>query len=169
MVGSFTVGKKKYAAVEAEMVDLKKQAAELEEQLLHLVDEDARVFAPLSQAYGLPTGTEEEKARKAEIMEKCLKDAAEVPMGIMRCACQALDMLRQFADKGSKMMISDAGCGAVCCRAALEAASLNVFINTKSMKDRQYAEKLNDEADAMLAKYSQLAQEVYAEVTEQCR
>lgn len=67
------------------------------------------------------------------------------------------------------MMISDAGCGAVCCRAALEAASLNVFINTKSMKDRQYAEELNAQADAMLAKYSSLAQEIYLQVTNQCR
>ena len=59
--------------------------------------------------------------------------------------------------------------GAVCCRAALEAASLNVFINTKSMKDRQYAEELNAQADAMLAKYSSLAQEIYLQVTNQCR
>ena len=169
MVGSLTVGKKKYLDVEAEMISLKQQSAELEKQLLHLVDEDARVFAPLSKAYGLPTTTDEEKAYKAEVMEKCLKDAAEVPMGIMRCACQALDILKQFAEKGSKMMISDAGCGAVCCRAALEAASLNVFINTKSMKDRQYAEELNAQADAMLAKYSSLAQEIYLQVTNQCR
>ena len=62
MVGSFTVGKKKYLDVEAEMISLKQQSAELEKQLLHLVDEDARVFAPLSKAYGLPTTTDEEKA-----------------------------------------------------------------------------------------------------------
>ena len=169
MVGSFTVGKKKYLEVEELMVELKKQSAELEKQLLHLVDEDARVFAPLSKAYGLPTTTEEEKSYKAEVMEQCLKDAASVPMGIMHCACQALDILSQFAAKGSKMMVSDAGCGAVCCRAALEAASLNVFINTKSMKDRQYADKLNAEAEAMLKQYTQLAQKIYDQVTKQCR
>ena len=169
MVGSFTVGKKKYADVEDDILSLKQRSAALEQQLLHLVDEDARVFAPLSKAYGLPSGTDEEKAYKSEVMEKCLKDAADVPMGIMRCAGQALELLCDFADKGSRMMISDAGCGAVCCRAALEAASLNVFINTKSMRDRVYADQLNQQADDMLVKYGALAQEIYQKVAKDCR
>ena len=83
MVGSLTVGKKKYADVEEEMWELKKKADELQKELLHLIERDAEVFEPLSKAYGMPRETEEEKAEKARVMEIVLKDACSVPMEIM--------------------------------------------------------------------------------------
>jgi formiminotetrahydrofolate cyclodeaminase len=70
----------------------------------------------------------------------------------------------EFAAKGSALAISDAGVGVIFCKAALQGASLNVFINTKSMKNREYAEELNAKAEAMLAKYTVLADEVFAQV-----
>ena len=78
MVGSLTVGKKKYADVEEEMWELKKKADELQKELLHLIERDAEVFEPLSKAYGMPRETEEEKAEKARVMEIVLKDACSV-------------------------------------------------------------------------------------------
>ena len=164
MVGSLTVGKKKYADVEKEMWELKGKADALQKELLALIERDAEVFEPLSKAYGMPRETEEEKAEKARVMEIVLKDACSVPMEIMEKCCEALDLIKEFAAKGSALAISDAGVGAVFCKAALQGASLNVYINTKSMKNREYAEELNTKADAMLEKYTKLADEVFESV-----
>lgn len=164
MVGSLTVGKKKYADVEAEMYDLMSKSEAVWRELLALIQKDADVFEPLSKAYGLPKNTDEEKAEKAKIMEGCLKEACSVPMDIMRKCCEAVDIIKTFADKGSTLAISDAGVGVAFCKAALQGASLNVFINTKAMKDRPCAEELNKEAMAMLDKYTVFADEIFAVV-----
>ena len=164
MVASLTVGKKKYADVEEEMQNLRDKAVGLQKELLHLVDRDAEVFEPLSKAYGMPKETEAEKAEKARVMEAALKDACMVPMEIMEKCCEAIDLLAEFAVKGSVLAISDAGVGAVCCKAALQGASLNVYINTKSMADRECAETLNKKCDEMLEKYTRDADAVYESV-----
>ncbi|HIQ96762.1 MAG TPA: cyclodeaminase/cyclohydrolase family protein [Candidatus Limivivens merdigallinarum] len=164
MVGSLTVGKKKYADVEAEMYELKAKADALQKDLLRLIERDAEVFEPLSKAYGMPRETEEEKAEKARVMEIVLKDACSVPMEIMEKCCEAIDIIEVFAEKGSTLAISDAGVGAAFCKAALEGASLNVFINTKSMKNREYAEELNKKADEMLSVYPKKAEEIFQSV-----
>ncbi|MDM8247338.1 cyclodeaminase/cyclohydrolase family protein [Lacrimispora saccharolytica] len=164
MVGSLTVGKKKYAAVEEEMEELKAKADVLQKELLHLVERDAEVFEPLSKAYGMPKETEEEKAEKARVMEAALKEACSVPMEIMEKCCEAIDLLVEFAAKGSVLAISDAGVGAAFCKAALEGASLNVYINTKSMADREYAKSLNKKCDEMLEKYTKIAEDVFESV-----
>ena len=101
MVGSLTVGKKKYADVEEEMYELKGKADALQKELLHLIERDAEVFEPLSKAYGMPRNTEEEKAEKARVMEIVLKDACSVPMEIMERCCEAIDLIEVFAEKGS--------------------------------------------------------------------
>ncbi|MCM1468440.1 MAG: cyclodeaminase/cyclohydrolase family protein [Alistipes sp.] len=169
MVGSLTVGKKKYADVEADIVALKEKADVLQKELLGLVEEDARVFEPLSKAYGMPKETDEEKAEKARVMEAALKDACSVPMEIMRKCCQAVGLIEEFAQKGSVIALSDAGVGAAFCKAALLGASLNVFINTKSMADRAYAESLNEEAERMIEEYSVRADKVFHNVKERLK
>ena len=152
MVGSLTVGKKKYAAVEAD--------------LLALVERDAQVFEPLSKAYGMPKATEEEKAEKARVMAVVLKEACQVPFEIMEKCCQAIDLMDGFAKMGSAIALSDAGVGVAFCKAALLGASLNVFINTKSMADRAYAEEINQKANAMLTAYTARADAIYQSVLE---
>jgi len=164
MVGSLTVGKKKYAAVEDDIKALMEKSLALQADLMTLIDKDAEAFEPLSKAYGLPSGTEEEKAHKAEVMAVVLKDACEVPMEIMRCCCKAIELIEEYAAKGSVIAISDAGVGATLCASALQGASLNVFINTKSMADREAAEAFNAEANAMLDKYVPMANEIFAGV-----
>lgn len=164
MVGSLTVGKKKYADVEEEMWTLKGKCDVLQKDLLTLVERDAEVFEPLSKAYGMPRETEEEKAEKARVMEVVLKDACSVPMEIMEKCCEAIELIQEFAAKGSALAISDAGVAAAFCKAALKGASLNVYINTKSMKNREYAQELNEKADAMLDKYPKMADEIFDSV-----
>ncbi len=169
MVGSLTVGKKKYADVEADIIALKEKATALQADFLRLVEADAEAFEPLAKAYGMPRETEEEKAEKARVMAIVLKDACAVPMEIMEKCCEAIDVIEEFAAKGSALAISDAGVGVVFCKAALLGASLNVFINTKSMADKEYAASLNEKADKMIADYTKKADEIFAAVNARLR
>jgi len=161
MVGSLTVGKKKYADVEADIIAAMEKAEAVRLELLRLIDADAEAFEPLSKAYGIP----KDDPARAETMENALKVACGVPMDIMRTVCRAIDLVAEFGAKGSALAISDAGVGAVCCKAALQGASLNVFINTKAMQDRTLAASIEAEANAMLEKYCALADEIYAKVS----
>lgn len=169
MVGNLTVGKKKYADVEEELRGLMEQVTEIQNRFLQLIDEDAEGFVPLAKAYGLPSGTEEEKAKKAEIMEKCLNDACGVPMEIMENCCRAIDLIEIFAAKGSVLAVSDAGVAAACCRAALKGASLNIYINTKSMKDRKRGDELNQKCDEMIAVYGAKAEKLFESVLQKLK
>ncbi|MCD8217844.1 MAG: cyclodeaminase/cyclohydrolase family protein [Clostridiales bacterium] len=164
MVGSLTVGKKKYADVQEDVLRLKEEAQKLEQEFLHLVERDAEVFEPLSKAYGLPKDTGEQKAHKAQVMEAALKEACTVPMQIMECCCKAIDLVREMETIGTAIAISDAGCAAAYLRAALTSASLNVYINTKSMKDRDYAGKQDQYAAKMLEEYVPICDEVFEKV-----
>jgi len=169
MVGQLTVGKKKYADVEADIKVLIEKAEVLQEELLNLVEKDAEVFEPLIKAYRMPKETEEEKAEKARVIELVLKDAARVPLEIMEKCCQAIELQREFAEKGSSVAISDAGAGVIFAKAALQGASLNVFINTASMTDRACAAELEDKAERMLMEYTVEADEIYASVYNRLR
>lgn len=160
MVGEFTIGKKTYADVEEEMQTLMARAQELREALLLCVEKDAEAFEPLSKAYGLP----KEDPNRDAIMEKCLRDAATVPMEILRLSCEAVKLHRDFVAKGSRLMISDAATGAAICRAAIQGAAMNVRVNTKLMKDREYAEKLDRETEELMQTYTKMADEVFASV-----
>ncbi|MDL2214528.1 cyclodeaminase/cyclohydrolase family protein, partial [Clostridia bacterium OttesenSCG-928-O13] len=164
MVGSLTLGKKKYADVQDDIIALKAMADKLQDDLLALVQRDAEVFEPLSRAYGLPRDTDEEKAEKARVMEAALREACGVPVQIMERCCDAIDLHRSFADKGTAIAISDVGVGVVFCKAALQGASLNVLINTKSMTDREYAEEINQRVNTMLAEYTAKADAIYRDV-----
>lgn len=164
MVGSLTVGKKKYAAVQDDIIALKAKADALQKEFIELVAKDAEAFVPVSKAYGMPTETDEQKAEKARVMEAALDIACGVPMTIMEKCCEAILLHKEFAAKGSALAISDVGCGVVCCKAALMGASLNVFINTKAMADREKAAALNKKAEDMLTTYTAMADEIYADV-----
>ena len=162
MVGSLTVGKKKYADVEADIISLKERSDKLQAEFLRLVDEDAVAFTPLSKAYSIPR----DDPTREKVMEEALRIATSVPMDIMRSCAESIEVIAEFAEKGSTLAISDAGVGAAFARAAIVGASFNVFINTKSMVDREYAEKINDEANGLLEKYVSKAGEIVDKVYE---
>lgn len=161
MVGSLTVGKKKYADVEDEVIELKKSADKLQNELIELAEKDATGFIPLSQAYGLPSGTDEEKKHKQKVMEEALRVACEAPLAMMEKCCEGILLHERMGAIGTAIAISDIGVGVLFCKAALKGASLNVRINTKSMKDREYAEELNSKVQNMIETYSQKADDIY--------
>lgn len=164
MVAHLTVGRKKYAAVQEEMENLIREAETLQREFLELIDQDAEMFLPLSRAYSMPRSTQEEKAARDAVMKEALKDACQVPLKIMEKTCRTLELIRTAADHGSSAAVSDAGDAAVFCKAALQSAALNVFINTKYMKDRDLATEYNDRAFRMLEEGVSAADEIYAGV-----
>ena len=164
MVGNLTVGKKKYAEVEGEIKEYMEQLTQLRTDFLRLADEDAMVFAPLAAAYGLPTETEEQRAYKDAVMEENLQRASLVPLSVMEATLKMIAVLEELEQKGSVMAVSDVGVAVQCARTALAGAVMNVYINTKSMKDRDRADDFNEEAYHMLTSGIARADEIYEKV-----
>jgi formiminotetrahydrofolate cyclodeaminase len=140
--------------VQEGIITLNVKAEALQTDFLTLMRRGAEVFMPLSKAYDMPVDADEHRAEKARVMEAGLKIACDVPLEIMQKCCEAIDMHMHFAKKGAAIAISDVGCGAVCCKAALQAASLNVLINTGAMSDREFAERLNSKTNRLLDIYT---------------
>ena len=157
MVASLTIGKKKYAAVEAEIAALKAKCDTLQQELLDQVHADELGFLPLAKAYTIP----KDDPNRDVVMEEALEQACQTPLKIMTLCSEAIGCMAVFAEKGSRLAVSDAGCGAVLCKAAMQAASLNVFTNTKLMKNRSVADELNAKATAMLEKYCPIADRIF--------
>ena len=150
MVGNLTVGKKKYKDVEEEIRRQMQQAEVLQRELLLFIDKDAEAFEPLSKAYGLPKETKDQLEYRNKVMEEALLKASLVPLQIMETVLEAIAVLEVMAEKGSRIAVSDAGVGVQFCRAALLGASMNVFINTKLMKDREKAAQLNQQCEELM-------------------
>ena len=160
MVGSLTVGKKKYADVEEEIIALKAKCDQLQKDLLDQVEADEINFVPLAKAYGIP----KDDPNRDAVMEEATIIACGAPVKIMDLCGEAMEAIAVFAAKGSRLAVSDAGCAAVCVKAAMQAASLNVFINTKTLKNREVAEELNAKCLGMLDKYGKMADEIFETV-----
>ena len=161
MVGSLTVGKRKYADVEEEMRALNGRAERLRGEFLALIDADAEALRAAEPGLCHTQG----RAGARGVMERALLRAAGPPMEIMRRCAEALELIGEYAAKGSALAVSDAGCAAALCLAAMRAAVLNVLINTKGMADREAAGRLNSEALSLLAEYGGTAEEIYENIT----
>lgn len=149
MVGNLTVGRKKYAAFEGDLQKILTRADSLQKQLLELVEKDAAGFEPLSQAYAIP----KDDPDRGWKLEEATIAACQAPMEMMKTCCEAIELLEEMLVKGSVTLVSDVGCGALCCAAALESASLNIFINTKTLLDRNFAAQMDARADTLLHEY----------------
>ncbi len=160
MVGEFTVGKKKYADAEEELRACMVRAKDLSGKFLNCIERDAEAFEPLSRAYAIP---KDDKNRDI-VMENCLRDAAKVPMEILHLVCEAIKLEERFAVLGSVMIQSDVAVGASILRSSLLGAAVNVKINTKSMKDREYADSVNKEVDALVEEYLPLADSIFEHI-----
>lgn len=161
MVANLTTGKKKYAAYEEDIRRILKDSEKKRKELTALADADAEAFQPLAKAYGLPKTTPEEIAHREEVMKTVLYDASIAPLRIMETVTDVIRLIEEVAEKGSVMAVSDAGAAAVFAQAALKGASLNVFINTKSMKDRETAAALNEQARRMIREGEALTDRIF--------
>ena len=167
MVVHLTLGKKRYAQAEQDMLNYERELKRLQQEFLMLADKDAEVFALLAECYRLPSSTEEEKAYKEKVMEERLVQASYVPLEIMEKAAEMLGILKELAEKGSVMAVSDVGVGVQFVRTAILGAVMNVYINTRSMKDRKRAEELNREAKRLTKEGTDAADRIYEKIVKQ--
>ena len=133
-------------------------------ELLYLVDEDTAAFNKIMDVFGMPKGTEEEKAARAEAMEAATLYATQVPLRTMKAAYRAFDVVRAMAEQGNPNSVSDAGVGALAARSAVMGACLNVKINAAGLKDRAVADALVKEAEEIQAAAQKAEAEILAVV-----
>ncbi len=164
MVGNHSVGKEKYAEYEEDLQRMLLEGDALRRRLMKLVDEDAAAFAPLQKAFALP---KEDNERAAKIAEYSMS-ASEVPFTMMRYICQTINLLEEMEKKGNRGLLSDIGCGALCCKAALESAAMNVFINTKNL-DYALVASMESDVDNMLKEYLPRADKLADKVMKELR
>lgn len=164
MVCALTSGKRRYADVEEDIQRIASRMEALRQRLLALIDADVEAFLPLSRAYGMPRGTQQERAARDTVMEAALVRAAQPPLDIMEVCAEAVALHAELGEKGSALAISDVGVGAALSRAALQGASLNVFTNTRLLRDRQRAAALDARAQALLGEALPEADRVVAAV-----
>ena len=153
MVGNLTSGKKKYAEYQEEIEATIAKCGALVKEFEALGKKDAK-------AYSIP----KEQEGRDEILEAVLKDASTAPYEVVVKANETAKILERLAVIGSRLAISDVGVAAAACDTAAKGAAMNVYINTKSMKDRSYAEDLNRKTDALVDETSEICTRVYAEV-----
>ena len=157
MVCNLTIGKPKYAEVDAEMRALLAEAEALRVTLTDMIKADVNVFDKLMACYALPKISDDEKAFRNTQIQAALKEATDVPLACAKACHKAIALSRVAAELGSLGVISDAGVAVMAAYAGLKSAALNVYINTNSLKDREFAEN-------RLAELSQLTQGIDAEV-----
>lgn len=138
------------------------EGQKLMNKLMHLIDEDTDAFNEIMAAFGLPKGTDEEKAARMEAIQTATRHAAEVPLETVKCSYEVLDLCRAMAQEGNPASVSDAGVGALAARAAVRGAALNVRINAASLADKAVAEALISEATDYEEKAERMEQEILA-------
>ncbi len=161
MVCNLTIGKPKYAEVEADMQALLVESETLRGALVGMIRADVDVFDKLMACYALPKSTEQEKAYRTEQIQRVLKEATTVPLECAKACAKAIKLSRIAAEKGNLGVISDAGVGVMAGYAGLKSAALNVYINAASLKDRAFAEAKLAELQEVMTDIDVEADDVY--------
>ncbi len=164
MVANLTIGKKNYEAVWQDLEAVNAKAVALRAELVRAIDEDVVAFNAVMGAYGLPRATDEEKAKRAAAIQAALKDATIAPLRAVKACFEVIRLSAAAAEKGNLNVISDAGVAVLSANAGLRSAALNVFINAKAIKDRDFAEKQIAEVNALLAQAAATTEAVYQTV-----
>jgi methenyltetrahydrofolate cyclohydrolase len=151
MVCNLTIGKKKYAEVEADMKDILAKAEDLRHRMTGAIQEDVRAFDTVMAAYGMPKETDSEKEARGETIQAALKQATEVPIRCCHLAREVIDLALVASEKGNLNVISDAGVGVLAAYAALRSAALNVYINAKMISDKSFVDAKLSELESLLA------------------
>ena len=136
------------------------QGMAIQEELLHLVDEDTEAFNRIMAAFGMPKGNEEEKRLRSAAIQEATLFAAQVPLQTMKVAMRVFPLCRAMVEKGNPNSVSDAGVGTLAARAAVLGAGMNVKINASSLKDKAKATELIAEADRLIAQANSLEEEI---------
>ncbi len=164
MVARLTIGKKKYAAVDAQMKDIAAQADELRARLTAAIDEDSAAFTEVMDAFRLPKETPEEQAARAQAVQLATQHATRVPLHTAQLCLQTLDLLQVVAASGNVNAASDAASGAFMARAAIDAAGMNVRINAASLDDKALAHQYAAEWQSIQSQAAARIEQIVAQV-----
>lgn len=165
MVTSLTIGKEKYKEFEEELIEIRKELDILRINLLDCINKDAEAFEPLAIAYKM----DRNDPNYERIMEESLKCAAGIPLLILRYCTRIIDLDERLAVIGSKLSVSDAATSVMLAQGALYGAYVNIIVNTRLMKDKDYASSLNKEAKDLLDEYDLKAKNCYNTVLERLK
>jgi formiminotetrahydrofolate cyclodeaminase len=169
MVCNLTIGKKKYADVEADMKKILSQSEELRNTFTALVDKDTFAFNKVMEAFGLPKDTDPQKALRSAAIREATKEATLVPLEVMKHCIDALALAQEVASRGNVNSISDAGVSALMLHAACESAALNVRINLNSLDDSDFVGWKTDEVASLLGTSRMMLDEIQAIVEEKMK
>lgn len=161
MVCNLTIGKEKFADVEAPMKDIRDRVEKLRTQLTQMMAEDVAAFNTVMAAYRLPKNTDEEKAARTAAIQDASKKATMVPLAAARASAEVIDLCRPVAEMGNPNVVSDAGVAVLCAQAGLKSAALNVLINLGAIKDEAFVTRYRAELAQILAGHDAVANEVY--------
>jgi formiminotetrahydrofolate cyclodeaminase len=166
MVCNLTIGKKKYAEVEADMKKVKAEAEKLRTRFTELVDQDTQAFNKVMEAYGLPKDSDAQKALRLAAIREATKEATLVPLEVMKHCIDAMALAQQVASAGNRNSVSDAGVSALMLHAACESAALNVKINLNGLADSDFVGWKADEVVSLLKTSRMMLEETQTIVAE---
>jgi formiminotetrahydrofolate cyclodeaminase len=161
MVANFTIGKKGYEEVSADMASVLERSDRYRKDFVTMIQADVDVFNEVMAAYELPRESDEDKETRKMAIQEALKRATDVPL---QCAVLCLDVIelsRQAAEMGNTNVISDAGVAVLAAEAALGSAALNVYINIANIKDTDFAEDRRKRLEGVLSASAPLTEQVY--------
>ena len=164
MVCNLTIGKPKFAEVEAEMQDVLSKAEALRSQLTGLIQADIDVFNRLMSKYALPKESDDEKAIRSVAIQDVLKDATEIPMQCVHACAEVIRLSKVAAELGNPSAVSDAGAAAMAAYGGLKSSALNVYINAGSLKDKAFVEAKLAELEQATNNIEQLVESIYQTV-----
>lgn len=161
MVCNLTLGKKKYADVQAEITAIVARSEALRRWLTDLLEADVAAYSSVSAAYKMPKETDGEKAARTAAIQVALKKATEPPMGVAEACVQVLDLCPPVAEKGNVGAVSDVGVAALMAEAGLRSAALNVIINLKTIQDDAFCQDMGNRLTALLEGKPALKDQIY--------
>ena len=164
MVCRLTEGRKKYEEHQAFVLEVKEKATRLQAQFIDVMDRDTEAFMVISNAYGMPKTTDEEKAARSAAIQAGLVKSTETPMEMMELSAETIALTESLLGKFNTASASDLGVGALTLRTAVQGAWLNVLINIGSLKDKDLAESYRAKGQALVDQVVAAADRVYAEV-----
>lgn len=160
MVTNLTIGKPKYIMYTDELESIKKEADIIRANLLACVQKDADDFMPLAKAYSM----DKNSPNYEQVLQDCLKQAAKTPYIVLKYCTRIIDLDERLAVIGSKISVSDAGTSVMLAHGAMYGAFMNIKVNTRLMKDREYADSIDNESVKLLDEYSVKALNIFDDV-----
>lgn len=159
MVCNLTIGKKKYAGVEADVKKVRTESEKLRARFTQLIDEDTLAFNKVMEAYALPKESEAQKTLRSAAIAAATKEATLVPLEVMKHCIDAMALAQQVASSGNANSVSDAGVSALMLHAACEGAALNVKINLGGLSDSDFVGWKTDEVESLLKTSKMMVEE----------